>query len=129
MAVYTDVTAEDLSQFLAGYAIGDLLAYKGIAEGDKLQVLNASSSAPGVIEFREPQAQHYNFAPRVGFAWSPGVQGTTSIRGGFTMAYDNYPDNFGLNAKPPQLESTIDRDVLGWFPGPVRRLVLRLVPG
>src|SRR6476661_4348464 len=33
MAVYTDVTAEDLSQFLAGYAIGDLLAYKGIAEG------------------------------------------------------------------------------------------------
>ena len=33
MAVYTDVTAEDLSAFLAKYAIGDLLAYKGIAEG------------------------------------------------------------------------------------------------
>jgi homoserine kinase type II len=33
MAVYTDVTAEDLSQFLAGYDIGELLAYKGIAEG------------------------------------------------------------------------------------------------
>lgn len=33
MAVYTDVTAEDLSRFLAGYAIGDLLSYKGIAEG------------------------------------------------------------------------------------------------
>jgi membrane-associated phospholipid phosphatase len=27
------------------------------------------------------------------------------------------------------LVATIDRDVLGWFPGPVRRLVLRLVPG
>src|SRR5262244_2039131 len=33
MAVYTDVTAEDLSRFLAGYDIGALLSYKGIAEG------------------------------------------------------------------------------------------------
>jgi homoserine kinase type II len=33
VAVYTDVAAEDLGAFLAGYDIGDLLAYKGIAEG------------------------------------------------------------------------------------------------
>jgi homoserine kinase type II len=33
MAVYTDVVAEDLAAFLAGYDIGELLAYKGIAEG------------------------------------------------------------------------------------------------
>jgi homoserine kinase type II len=33
MAVYTDVTADDLNEFLAGYAIGGLLSYKGIAEG------------------------------------------------------------------------------------------------
>src|SRR5579863_6286273 len=33
MAVYTDVAAEDLALFLAGYDIGELLAYKGIAEG------------------------------------------------------------------------------------------------
>jgi len=33
MAVYTDVTADDLTQFLAGYEIGALLSYKGIAEG------------------------------------------------------------------------------------------------
>ena len=33
MAVYTDVAAEDLAAFLAGYDIGELLAYKGIAEG------------------------------------------------------------------------------------------------
>ena len=33
MAVYTDVAAEDLVAFLAGYDIGELLAYKGIAEG------------------------------------------------------------------------------------------------
>ena len=33
MAVYTDVAVEDLEPFLAGYEIGDLLSYKGIAEG------------------------------------------------------------------------------------------------
>jgi homoserine kinase type II len=33
MAVYTDVTADDLNEFLAGYDIGGLLSYKGIAEG------------------------------------------------------------------------------------------------
>src|ERR1700681_382448 len=33
MAVYTDVTDEELQQFLAGYNIGSLRAYKGIAEG------------------------------------------------------------------------------------------------
>ncbi len=33
MAVYTDVAAEDLTKFLAGYELGELLSYKGIAEG------------------------------------------------------------------------------------------------
>ena len=33
MAVYTDVSAEDLTRFLSAYDIGELLSYKGIAEG------------------------------------------------------------------------------------------------
>jgi len=33
VAVYTDVMAEELAGFLAGYDVGELLAYKGIAEG------------------------------------------------------------------------------------------------
>jgi homoserine kinase type II len=33
MAVYSDVSDEELQQFLASYNIGSLLAYKGIAEG------------------------------------------------------------------------------------------------
>ena len=33
MAVYTDVTAEELADFISAYGIGDLLSYKGIAEG------------------------------------------------------------------------------------------------
>src|ERR1700735_4625573 len=33
MAVYTDVAADELADFLKAYEIGDLLSYKGIAEG------------------------------------------------------------------------------------------------
>lgn len=33
MAVYTDVAADELAEFLSGYEIGELLSYKGIAEG------------------------------------------------------------------------------------------------
>jgi homoserine kinase type II len=33
MAVYTDVTAEELAAFLCAYDLGELLSYKGIAEG------------------------------------------------------------------------------------------------
>ncbi len=33
MAVYTDISEDDLSAFLAPYDVGDLLSYKGIAEG------------------------------------------------------------------------------------------------
>jgi homoserine kinase type II len=33
VAVYTDVSVEDLSAFIANYDLGELLSYKGIAEG------------------------------------------------------------------------------------------------
>jgi homoserine kinase type II len=33
MAVYTDVPDEELSAFIAGYGIGDVVSFKGIAEG------------------------------------------------------------------------------------------------
>jgi homoserine kinase type II len=33
MAVYTDVAADELAEYLSGYDIGELLSYKGIAEG------------------------------------------------------------------------------------------------
>jgi len=80
--------------------------YRGIPAADKLQALNSVSSVPGLLEFREPKAQKANFAPRIGITWSPGTAGTTVVRAGFGMAYDNYFDNLGVLSKPPQLEST-----------------------
>ena len=72
------------------------------------QPLNAISNVPGVITFGEPQSQKTNFLPRVGFAYSPGGSGTTSIRGGFGMAVDVLYDNLGLLSAPPQKQQTCD---------------------
>ena len=92
--------------------LGVRYEYKGVPRGDLLQALNASSTRPGLLDFRAPETQKYNFAPRIGLAYSPGDSGRTSYRAGFGMAYDNYFDNLGTNSKPPQLESTVN-DPLG----------------
>ena len=72
------------------------------------QPLNAISNVPGLVTFGEPKAQKNNFLPRIGFAWSPGSTGTTSIRGGFSMATDVLYDNLGLLSASPQVQQTCD---------------------
>lgn len=85
------------------------------------QPLNAISSVPGLIEFREPKSQKTNFGPRFGFAYSPNFEGgilgrlfgnnnQTSIRGGFSMGYDYIFDNLYILSNPPQLQQTNDVD-------------------
>ncbi len=84
--------------------------FKSIPFGDKLQRINAVSSVPGVLEFREPRSQTRNFAPRAGIAYSPGTDGNTVIRAGFGIGYDSYFTNLGTLSKPPQLENTFRGD-------------------
>jgi len=72
------------------------------------QPLNAISNVPGLITFGEPKAQKKNFLPRIGFAYSPGTSGTTSIRGGFSMSTDVLYDNLGLLSASPQVQQTCD---------------------
>jgi hypothetical protein len=72
------------------------------------QSLNSAASVPGLINFVAPNPAPNNWAPRIGFAYSPGTDGRTSIRGGVGEAYDVLFDNLGLLTLPPQLSSTID---------------------
>jgi hypothetical protein len=74
---------------------------------ERSQTLNAISNVPGLITFGEPKVQNRNFMPRIGFAWSPGHNGNTSIRAGFGINYDKLFDNFGLLSLPPQLQQTV----------------------
>jgi len=91
--------------------VGVRYEFNSVPKSMKEFGLNSLADVPGVLTFTEPKPQKKNFAPRVGFAYSPGTSGTTSIRGGFGMAYDQVFDNVGTNARPPQATSTVDSTV------------------
>lgn len=91
--------------------LGIRYEYVGVPDGSKLQSLNSIASVPGLINFHAPTAQNNNWAPRVGFAWSPGNSGTLSIRGGFGMSYDQSYQNLGILSLPPQFFTTSDVDL------------------
>jgi hypothetical protein len=92
-------------------------SYQQMPFGARQQSLNAISSVPGLIDFREPKEQKRNFAPRIGLAYAPnfssgmlgrlfGNNNQTSIRAGFTMAYDVIFDNLYILSLPPQFNQT-----------------------
>jgi hypothetical protein len=85
--------------------LGARWEYNGVAKSMKEQALNSLADVPGVLTFAAPKAQLKNFAPRLGFAYSPGNSGATSIRGGFGLAYDQMFDNIGNNVRGPQAVS------------------------
>ncbi len=71
-----------------------------IPYSERLQAMNDLASVPGVLVFHSPEVQNFNFQPRVGFAYSPGTRGNTSIRGGFGINYDQLFDNLGTLSLP-----------------------------
>jgi len=79
-----------------------------IPTGAQKQSLNSAASVPGLIDFVKPNSPTKNFAPRFGFAYAPGNDAKTSIRGGIGMAYDVLYDNLWTNSKPPQQAYTLD---------------------
>jgi hypothetical protein len=102
-------------------------SYQGVPKGAKMQALNSIASVPGLLEFKEPEAQKANFAPKIGIAWSPnfanptlgrifGSSGRSSVRAGFSMGYDYIFDNLYILALPPQANQTVDTDVNAYSP-------------
>ena len=98
--------------------LGVRYEYTTIPFTQRSQALNEAASVPGLIDFIAPQAAKNNWGPRVGFAYSPGTDGRTSIRAGAGIAYDVLFDNLGILSLPPQLSSTIDCAPVGNFACP-----------
>jgi hypothetical protein len=82
--------------------------YTGTTAGMKQMGLNSVADVPGLITFTSPKAPKNDYMPRLGFAYSPGNSGNTSIRGGFGMGYDVIYDNIGTLARPPQIGETLN---------------------
>ena len=94
-------------------------SYQQVPFSARRQTVNSIASVPGLLEFNEPKAQKKNFGPRIGIAYSPnfsssllgrlfGSNGQSSIRAGFSMAYDVIVDNLYILSNPPQAQITID---------------------
>jgi hypothetical protein len=96
--------------------LGVRYEYTTVPESEALQALNTLSNTPSIVvsainqplTFSAPRAPKNSWAPRLGIAYSPGSNGTTSIRAGFGMAYDVLYDNIGSLAVPPQVGATVD---------------------
>jgi Carboxypeptidase regulatory-like domain len=91
--------------------IGLRYEYTTVPFTERRQTLNKIADAPGLMTFDEPQYPKNAFMPRVGFAYSPGANGKTSVRGSFGMGYDVLYDNIGILSLPPEFGSTVDVDL------------------
>jgi hypothetical protein len=84
--------------------LGIRYEYTTVQETLRLQSLNQIADVPGLLTFGEPRAPKNDYMPRIGFAYSPDSK--TSIRAGYGINYDQYVDNIGFSALPPQLSVT-----------------------
>ena len=88
--------------------LGIRYEYVTMPIASRYQVLSNPADVPGVFTLPKPEFSKNNWAPRVGFAYSPGRNGDLAIRGGFAMAYDNTYANLNANAAPPFFLQTVD---------------------
>jgi hypothetical protein len=83
----------------------------------RYQVYSAPANVPGGITFADPTPSKAEWSPRLGFAYSPGVHGDWSIRGGFSRAFDPTYANLTSNAAPPYFQQTNDVNLESNAPG------------
>jgi len=88
--------------------LGVRYEYVTVPVASRYQVYSAPASVPGLLDVGLPKYDKTNFAPRFGFAYSPGKEGDWVIRGGFSQAYDLVYSNLTSNSAPPYFQQTND---------------------
>lgn len=92
--------------------------YTGVPRDVQSVTLKSIANVPGVIAFDVPEADKNNFAPRLGFAYSPdfgggllgklfGGRGRSAIRGNLSVAYSDVFQNLVSIPLPPQLQQEL----------------------
>ncbi len=106
----TAIYANDDFRILPNLTINLGLRYEYVTVpvASRYQVYSAPASVPGLLTVGKPTYDGTNFAPRIGFAYSPGKQGAWAIRGGFGQAYDLVYSNLTANSAPPYFQQTND---------------------
>ena len=74
----------------------------------RTQIYSTPANVPGGITFGKPSFSPNDWSPRVGFAYSPGKDNKTVIRGGFSRSFDLTYANLTSNAAPPYFQTTQD---------------------
>ncbi|MGH9667939.1 MAG: TonB-dependent receptor domain-containing protein, partial [Bryobacteraceae bacterium] len=92
------------------FNLGLRYEYVTVPVGSRAQQYSAIANVPGVITFNSPKSSPNDWAPRIGFAYSPGKDGVWSIRGGVARSFDNTYINLNQNASPPYYQTTVDVD-------------------
>jgi hypothetical protein len=82
--------------------------YVTVPVGSRAQQLSSIADVPGVINFASPKSDRNNWAPRLGFAYTPGRNAIWSIRGGVSMSYNNTYINLAQNSSPAYYQTTVD---------------------
>jgi len=90
------------------FNLGIRYEYVTVPVGSRAQQYSSIANVPGVISFNAPKSDRNNWAPRFGFAYSPGTDGKWSIRGGLALSYDNTYINLNQNASPAYYQTTQD---------------------
>lgn len=80
--------------------LGVRYEYVQVPVGSRAQQYSSIADVPGIITFRSPRSTKNNWSPRIGFAHSPGKDGTWSIHGGISRAFDNTYVYLNQNASP-----------------------------
>jgi hypothetical protein len=83
----------------------------------RYQQYSSPANVYGGITFANPLPSSTDFAPRVGFAYSPGKDGTWSVRGGFSKSYDLGYGNLTANSAPPYFQQTNNVNLASNSPG------------
>ncbi len=91
--------------------------YVTVPVASRYQQYSSPANVYGGITFARPYYSPTDFAPRIGFAYSPGTDGTWSIRGGFSKAYDLTYSNLTANSAPPYFQQTNDVNLNVQTPG------------